>query len=72
MPPFGPVMRRELIRVLRQFGFEGPYPGGKHQYMVHGGLRLFIPNPHDGEIGRDLPVRILRQAGLSRDEWEKA
>jgi predicted RNA binding protein YcfA (HicA-like mRNA interferase family) len=72
MPPFGPVTRRELIRALKQLGFEGPYPGGKHQYMVRGGLRLFIPNPHGGEIGWDLLARILRQAGLSRDEWERA
>ncbi len=36
MPPFGPVNRKDLIRHLRQFGFEGPYSGGKHQFMVRG------------------------------------
>jgi hypothetical protein len=31
-----------------------------------------VPNPHQGDIGKDLLARILRQGGISRDEWEKA
>ncbi len=38
--------------------------------MVKGTLRLRIPNPHRGEIGGDLLARILREAGISRDEWQ--
>lgn len=45
MPPFGSIKRNELIRALRTLGFEGPYVGGKHQYMIKGTLRLTIPNP---------------------------
>jgi hypothetical protein len=29
-----------------------------------------IPNPHAEDIGRGLLVRILRQAGIERKEWE--
>jgi len=36
MPPFGPVKRRDLIRNLRELGFEGPYSGGRHEFMVKG------------------------------------
>jgi hypothetical protein len=43
--------------------------GGKHPYMIRGALVLTMPNPHRREIGSDLLVRILRQAGISRDEW---
>jgi hypothetical protein len=39
--------------------------------MVKGGLRLYIPNPHEGDIGREFLARILRQAGIEKDEWEK-
>ena len=46
MPPFGPVSRVEFIRALRQLGFDGPYSGGKHQFMVRGDVTLRIPNPH--------------------------
>lgn len=72
MPPFGPITRRELVRTLRNLGFDGPYAGARHQFMVRGQLRLRIPNPHEGAIGRDLLARILRQAGISREEWEQA
>jgi predicted RNase H-like HicB family nuclease len=34
--------------------------------------RLTIPNPHRREIGPDLLARILRQAGVSRRDWERA
>jgi predicted RNA binding protein YcfA (HicA-like mRNA interferase family) len=71
MPSFGPIKRADLIRALRDAGFAGPYAGGKHQFMVRDELRLVIPNPHAGEIGRDLLARLLRQAGISREEWEK-
>ena len=71
MPPFAPITRQDLIRYLRQIGFEGPYVGGKHQYMVRGTLRLVLPNPHRGDIGRDLLSRILEQAEISREEWER-
>jgi predicted RNA binding protein YcfA (HicA-like mRNA interferase family) len=53
-------------------GFEGPFAGGKHPYMVRGDLVLTIPNPHRQEIGSDLLVRILRQAEISHREWEQA
>ncbi len=46
MPPFGPVSRKDLIRYLRRLGFDGPYVGGKHQYMIRGEVKLRIPNPH--------------------------
>jgi hypothetical protein len=38
--------------------------------MVRGDNTIRIPNPHRGDIGRELLADILRQAGISRDEWE--
>ncbi len=70
MPHLGPVRRDELVRFLRLVGFEGPISGGNHQFMIRGDLRLHIPNPHTYEIGRDLLVRILKQAGIDRQTWE--
>jgi predicted RNA binding protein YcfA (HicA-like mRNA interferase family) len=71
MPPFGPVKRKELVKTLQKAGFEGPFAGGKHEFLVKGELRLVLPNPHQGEIGKELLARILRQANISRAEWEK-
>jgi predicted RNA binding protein YcfA (HicA-like mRNA interferase family) len=71
MPAFGPISRRDLIRHLRQLGFDGPYSGGKHEFVIRGNITLRIPNPHRGDIGRELLSRLLRQAGIARDEWER-
>jgi predicted RNA binding protein YcfA (HicA-like mRNA interferase family) len=70
MPSWGPVSRARLIRGLRALGFEGPHPGGRHMVMVRAGQRVVIPNPHGGDIGVELLARVLRQAGISREEWE--
>jgi predicted RNA binding protein YcfA (HicA-like mRNA interferase family) len=72
MPSLNPVSRRELVRKLKGLGFEGPFPGGKHQWMRRGGLRLTIPNPHRGLIDPGLTRRILRQAGIAIEEWMSA
>lgn len=74
MTRLSPVSRRELVRRLRELGFEGPYTGGNHEFMLHGasGQRLILPNPHRGLIGVDLMARLLRQAGVAREEWESA
>jgi predicted RNA binding protein YcfA (HicA-like mRNA interferase family) len=71
MSTLKPINRRELIRRLRRLGFEGPHSGGKHEYMVKDSLRLALPNPHQGDIGIELLTRILRQAGINRDAWDK-
>jgi predicted RNA binding protein YcfA (HicA-like mRNA interferase family) len=70
MPQLGPIKRKDLIYYLRRLGFEGPYSGGKHQFMIRGNISLQIPNPHKGDIGEDLLVRILKQARVGRKEWE--
>jgi hypothetical protein len=31
-----------------------------------------VPNPHPGGIGVDLLRRILKNAGIDRDDWIKA
>ena len=71
MPKINPVSFKELVRRLRIFEFEGPFGGGKHLYMTKCDTRLTLPNPHKKEIGVDLLVRILRQAGIKREEWNE-
>ncbi len=65
------VSWRELVKRLKELGFEGPYRGGKHPFMVREDLVLTIPNPHRGSIDTDLLSRILKQAGIHREEWLK-
>ncbi len=70
MPHLGPIKQKDLIRYLHQLGFNGPYSGGKHPFMVRGDITIRIPNPHRGAIGKELLSRILRQAKINRDEWD--
>jgi predicted RNA binding protein YcfA (HicA-like mRNA interferase family) len=60
-----------LVRRLKKLGFEGPFQGGKHPYMIKDELVLTIPNPHRGDISIDLLSRIIKQAGITRKEWLK-
>ncbi len=72
MPKLSPVSWQELVKRLRVLGFEGPYSGGKHPYMIRRGLVLIIPNPHRKEIGIDLLSRILKEGEVSRQDWERS
>jgi predicted RNA binding protein YcfA (HicA-like mRNA interferase family) len=71
MPHLGPLKRKELIRLLRILGYEGPYSGGKHQFMIKGQTTLRIPNPHQSDIGKELLIKILKQAKIDRETWER-
>ena len=67
-----PLLRKELIRKFRTLGYSGPFSGGKHQFMIKGKHKIRIPNPHIGDIDVSLLKEILRQAGISLEEWEAA
>jgi predicted RNA binding protein YcfA (HicA-like mRNA interferase family) len=71
MPTFGPIKRADLISYLRSAGFSGPAGRGKHQSMYKIDLRISIPNPHRGDISKDLLAKLLRDARISREEWAK-
>jgi len=59
MPKLRPIKRKDLIYYFEQLGFDGPFSGGNHQYMMKGRLKVYIPNPHEGDIGRDFLVRNI-------------
>ena len=71
MPRFGPIKQRDFVKYLKRSGFDGPYYGGRHPFMIKGDLTITIPNPHKEDIGKELLLRILRQANISKEEWEK-
>jgi predicted RNA binding protein YcfA (HicA-like mRNA interferase family) len=71
MPAVGSIKRGDLIRYLRKLGFDGPFGGGKHQFMSKGNFKLTIPNPHRQDISTGLLARILKQGGIERGDWEK-
>lgn len=72
MPKLNPISQRKLIIKLQKFGFTGPFQEGKHPYMIKGEISITIPNPHKSDISRSLIAEILRQAGISKDDWNNA
>ena len=37
--------------------------------MKRGDLTLIIPNEHESDIGPGFLQRLLKQAGITREEW---
>jgi len=62
----------ELISKFKSLGWEGPLSGGRHRFMKRGNLKVRIPNPHGSEISVSLLGEILKQAGISHDDWNAA
>ncbi len=44
-------------------------PGGSHEVMFKGELKISIPNPHRGDICRNLLSIILHEAGIFKRHW---
>ena len=57
-------------QALLSLGFDGPFSGGRHEFLVRNNRRLILPNPHRGDVSADLLARLLKQADISREEWE--
>ncbi len=72
MPRLSPVSWGTFVRKMKSLGFSGPFQEGKHPYMVKGNLSITIPNPHKGDISVDLLSRIIKQAYISREEWNES
>jgi predicted RNA binding protein YcfA (HicA-like mRNA interferase family) len=63
------ISRRNLIKRFRNLGFDGPYSGGRHLFMIRDSLKIHIPNPHGRDVSKYLLSEILRQAGISKRDW---
>ncbi|MDA2922311.1 type II toxin-antitoxin system HicA family toxin [Patescibacteria group bacterium AH-259-L07] len=64
-----PISRRVLIKKLKKLDFKGPFTATRHQYMKKGSQKIFIPNPHGKDIGIPLLKRIIKQIGISKQEF---
>ena len=71
MPRLSPLKSRQVIRKLQSLGFTGPIAGGRHARMVHPETGQIIPIPtHKGkDVSVGLIRAIIREAGITREEW---
>ena len=68
-----PCKRRDFIRRLRAIGFDGPFSGTRHQFMVYGQHRLAIPSNTEFSVPqlRMMLQEIAEIIGreIAADEW---
>lgn len=73
MSQWTPCKRRDFISKLLALGFDGPFSGTRHQFMVYKQHRLSIPSNAEYSVPqlrimiRELEAIIIRQ--ISADEW---
>ncbi|MBI4769273.1 MAG: type II toxin-antitoxin system HicA family toxin [Chloroflexi bacterium] len=64
------VTARELIRTLGKAGFEIDHQTGSHAVLYrHTDGRRVVVLLHSGDLGRGLTLRIVKDAGLTREEF---
>ena len=56
MAGWRPLKRRDFIRKLRALGFDGPYYGTRHQFMISGQHRQTIPTNSEYSVPQ---IRLL-------------
>ena len=73
MSQWQPCKRRLFIKRLRKLGFDGPYSGTRHQFLVYENHRLSVPsNPEysDPQLKMMISeVEIVMDRRLSIEEW---
>ena len=70
-----PCKRRDFIRRLRLIGFDGPYSGTRHQFMIYKQYRLAIPSNAEYSVPQ---LRMMLQEieaiigrKITIDEWNQ-
>ncbi len=70
-----PCKRRDFIRRLRKLGFDGPYSGTRHQFMIFKQHRLVIPSNSEYSVPQlRMMVREVKEIidrEITVDEWNK-
>lgn len=69
MPKLPHISGRQLIAILRRFGFDVVRVKGSHHFLRHADGRCTVVPVHAGEtIGAGLLLAILRDCDLTRED----
>ena len=62
------ISGEDFVRAIRQIGYRWDHTEGSHMILLHSSRgRLSVPRHN--EIGRGLLRALIRDAGLTRDEF---
>lgn len=70
-----PCKRILFIRRLRGLGFDGPFSGSRHQFMLHGNHRLALPSNEEYSVPQlrmmIREVEDIIERRITLDEWSR-
>ena len=73
MSRWTPCKRSDFIRRLRTLGFDGPFSGGRHSFMLYRDRRLAIPSNSEHSVPqlREMlsEVEHLLGRAIRLDDW---
>ncbi|MFN6481416.1 MULTISPECIES: hypothetical protein [unclassified Nostoc] len=68
-----PCKRRDFVKKLRSLGFDGPFSGTRHQFMVYGEYRLTIPSNDEYSVPQlrmmIREVEVILEREITLEEW---
>ena len=66
------ISGKEMCKVLVKLGFEKVFGKGSHVRFIHiDGRRTVVPVHGNEDLGPGLLLEILKQIGITREEFEK-
>lgn len=75
MSQWQPCKRRAFIKKLRSLGFDGPYAGSRHHFMVYKNHRMSIPSNLEYSVPQLRmmlnEVKSIVDRSISVDEWNR-
>lgn len=75
MSRWAPCKRRDFIQRLRAIGFDGPFSGTRHQFMVYEQHRLAIPSNAEYSVPQlRMMIREVQEIigrKITTDEWNR-
>ena len=73
MSQWQPCKRKSFIKRLIKLGFEGPYSGTKHQFMVYENHRMSVPSNSEYSVPQLKmmlsEVADIIERNISAEEW---
>lgn len=75
MSRWTPCKRGEFVRRLRKLGFDGPFSGTRHQFLILGQKRLAIPSNTEYSVPQ-LRMLVSEAEGIlerkiTLEEWNR-
>ena len=71
MPKLPIVSGKELVKILGKIGYEIDHQTGSHIILRHRETHKRLTVPDHKEISRGTLRAIIKQAGLTREDFEK-